>query len=85
MKTGMNYAQIEKRVNLSIEHFKKPCLHGDCEQDGDSVFHCDRHADTAAIVRRYIRMKKFRKSMDDFEHEPDRPRICADEKWRSRS
>ncbi len=22
---------------------------------------------------------------DDFDHEPDRPRICADEKWRSRS
>ena len=61
----MSYAEIEKRVNLSIEHYKKPCLHGDCEQDGDSVIRCDRHTDTAAIVRRYIRMEKFKKSLDE--------------------
>lgn len=55
----MSYAEIEKRVNLSIEHFKKPCLRGDCEQDGEVVIHCERHQDTSAIVRRYLRMQKF--------------------------
>ena len=59
----MSYAQIEKRVNLSMEHFKKPCLNGDCEQDGDRVIHCERHADTSAIVRRYIRMEEFKEAV----------------------
>ena len=26
----------------------------------------------------------LKRHLDDFDHEPDRPRICADEKWRSR-
>ena len=62
----MSYAEIEKRVNLSMEHFKKPCLHGDCEQDVEVVTHCERHADTAAIVRRYIRMERFKELPERF-------------------
>ena len=67
----MSYAEIEKRVNLSMEHFKKPCLNGDCEQDGDRVIHCERHADTSAVVRRYIRMEEFRFSQVRYNPEDD--------------
>ena len=69
----MSYAEVEKRVNLSIEHYKKPCLHGDCGQDDDVVVHCERHADTSAIVRRYLRLQEYREIkelafVEDVEH-----------------
>ncbi len=58
----MSYAEIEKRVNLSMEHFGKPCLRGDCERDGEVVVHCERHQDTSAIVRRYLRLLKYKET-----------------------
>lgn len=52
-----NYSQdIQPRLNLLEHHSKKPCLHGQC--DTRNNVRCFRHQDTAAIVRRYLRMQK---------------------------
>lgn len=37
------------------------------------------------ILERLLQKHADESQVDDFEHEPDRARICANEKWRSRS
>jgi len=55
------YTDIEPRVNLSVIHFKKPCLNGKCVVSNDMIVRrCERHKDTAAIVRRYLRAQKYK-------------------------
>ena len=55
------YEDIKPRVDLSVEHFKKPCLNGKCVISNDTILgHCERHSDTAAIVRRYLRALKHK-------------------------
>jgi len=56
------YTDIKPRVDLSVHHFKKSCRRGKCViRDGELISKCERHLDTAAIVRRYLKLKKFRK------------------------
>jgi len=57
------YTDIKPRVDLAIEHFKKPCLKGKCvESNGMILRRCERHKDTAAIVRRYLRLLKHKEN-----------------------
>jgi len=58
------YADIKPRVDLSVEHFKKPCLNGKCViSNGMILRRCERHKDTAAIVRRYLRALKHKEEI----------------------
>lgn len=54
-----NYSQdIKPRIKLLEHHSKKPCLHGQC--DTRTGVRCERHLDSSAIVRRYLKLKKFK-------------------------
>lgn len=53
-----NYSQdINQRVKLLEHHSKKPCLYGQCNRE--TGVPCERHLDSSAIVRRYLKMQKL--------------------------
>jgi len=59
------YSQdIKPRLKLLERHSKKPCLHGQCNTESLDLLgyrrgaRCERHLDSSAIVRRYLRMHK---------------------------
>jgi len=57
------YTDIKPRVDLSMLHYKKPCLYGKCVvSNGRILRRCERHKDTAAIVRRYLRALKHKEN-----------------------
>ena len=55
------YTDLKPRVDLALHHDKKTCLRGTCViENGKILSRCERHHKTPAIVRRYLRLKKFK-------------------------
>lgn len=79
------YTDIKPRVDLSLHHDKKSCLRGICViENGDILSRCERHKDTGAIVRRYLRLQKSIITEDEIEQVMGKYNHAERAEWKRR-